>query len=238
MTKLGFLFLGCAACWGEGPIPEAPTGVQVVLSVPPPDDASSCGPQKYIGDVSIADDILNVVFVPYFPPSCGGIQQRLDVEGAHVQLGNGERTPFVAGTSQGGATTRVAGNGAHSIWASNSNVMGGTQLIDVGGIPTFDIDIDISGGGAPVPAGAAIDATHAFVVASSGASNIDFNNPEWPCCGGGDTGAMGARGWQIDLTTQPPTPVALNVASDAELFYANSLKTALVANSSTLFYAT
>lgn len=236
MTKLGFLFLGCVACWGEGPVPELPDGVDFVLAEAPPEE---CGTAKYIGDVAFVDGDLLALLYTWTEPSCGGGNtsgSRLPIDGRRVPLNGATASSFEPGmTQQGTASARVGGTAGRSVWANSPNAMDGTALIEVGGVPDLTASLNYSDS-YYIPTGIVVDPLFGYVVATHGATNIDFNNPEWPCCGGSDMGNYKSKGWIIEWAN-PGTAIAPQLLDPAtEAVYADSIKAGLVANTTHLFY--
>jgi len=255
MTRLSnVLLLACSACWGEGPRPQPPTAVEVVYTTQP--DLDSCNPSltRYLGDLAIADDVLATLEYQWHYPECGqpsGVNYELG--GNNVPLDTRPTRPFNVGNTKGYPNARVATANGRTFFAINRDEMQAEMKINYGMTTTDNVTYanEMTGltGSVHSPSGVIADSTYLFIAVTAGAytdNGIDFNSPEWPCCGapGNNNGATPHNyGWRVPIAellppSQNPDPPEATMDLGAEPLYTGTLKTGMVANTSTLIFVT
>lgn len=236
MRTLLFTTVLLGGCFGEGPVPSQPTGVTILYTVPPPTADSRCSMSLYLGDLAINSDHGYAFHLPYQPWNCNNNSSgppQIDVPVVQFPTKSAEtaRQVEIAGRSNFGSQQRVAAAGSNAAWVF---IDSSQSKVDVHGVPSLNTAIQTNMGFyGPV---AMTGDTTAFYVA--GEQNTmttggyrDVDDPQYPCCG-----PLAVPG---DITSQvyAVTPAgAVTTLPFAPKFYTQTLKNALVNNTTSLFY--
>lgn len=247
MKRFAVISIACSACWGAGPTPTSPSNAEIIFKVPPTYNVEFCGSNDrypYVGDVAFGGAFAYVTEMQFQPPqnncdgnSGGGDMTPKPVPVHRIALDSGGGPSFTAGTSNGTITTRVLGTPSHGGWVHAPNDGTRLEVRGIDGPPEANLPYN---GGFYLPVGLAGDDAHAFVIATTGApsSNQDVNSPRYPCCsntGGNNPSSPASAGWKVpwDDTSGP-----VQISLPTEMYVINdSLKSGVVANSTTVFYA-
>lgn len=247
MKRFTLIAIASSACWGAGPTPTAPSNAEIIFKVAPTYNVEFCGSNErypYIGDVAFGGEFAYVAEMLFQPPAfncdgnSGGDDMTLEPVPVHrIALDSGDGPAFTAGTSTGTVTTRVAGTPSRGGWVHSPDDGTRVELRGIGGPPEADLPYS---GGFYVPVGVVGDDTHAFVVATTGASGVtpDVNSPRYPCCTSGtntNPSSPASVGWKVswELTE---TPIQISLPTETYVIN-DTLKSGVVANSTTVFYA-
>jgi len=233
------LLLAVPACFGEGPEPTMPTDATVLFHVSVPLD-QFCSNSRFIGDVALGTGKGYALTVPYLPSygNCGN---------------NGGQAPqAVIPVSYFGTTTTTVG-AIGNAGQSDPNSPNHPRLAAAGDLVGWSyIDRTMQTGGEVVvgtssmttkipmtagffmPIAMTADPTTFYVggVMSNGTTgkNSDVDDPTYPCCGPFSyPGDINGHIYAITggtVTTLPTAPK----------FNYNTLKSALVSNSTSLFF--
>lgn len=203
--------LALAGCFGDGPVPSKPEQATVLMQLAAP-SSRECDQKQYIGPIAL-----------------GGTYGYAGVETYQPQIGcdfDGQSSPFTtevplwqfpkdgsapaaaigaaAGSSDGTYSPRLQGLANNVIWLASPGNMGGTAALQVGGtVADFMLDVPTSGG-FYAPLGILWDGAYVYIAASNGSSGkAEPNNPNYPCCGPGNTGQQGALVARIDPDADP-----------------------------------
>ena len=244
MQRFTLLLIACSACWGAGPTPTSPSGSEIIFKVPPTYRSDVCTNERYpyIGDVAFGGEYAYVTEMHFSPPTndCGNIGGGMttDLVPVHrITLATGDGPTFMVGSSQGSITTRVVGTPARGGWVHSPNDGMRMEFRGLGGPPERDLPYS---GGLYLPVGLVGDDTNAYVVGTTGASNVipDVNSPRYPCCYTGGSNTMQASvGWKLAWEDDGSvSPIQMSLPTEKYVI-GDTLKSGVVANSSTLFYA-
>ncbi len=183
VTRVAIAALGLAACFGGGPTPGLPAGVDIIYQTPPPAGACSA---TYIADISLAGDNGIAATAPYTPwnSNCQGTATGPVQVVSFPKTGGDGAMLAVTGNGNTIATPRVAASGAAAAWAYWDSANGN---LDLGPSNTM-IPPGNGGGPQPQPGGLVIDTSAspaiAYVAGWNPPTNVVVTNPTFPCCGG------------------------------------------------------
>lgn len=222
------------ACFGEGPMPTAPTGATTVFYVNR-EASQPCGTAWYIGDVALGDEDGYALTYQWYPPNnCGGGGGNQNTYEVPVhrfdKLGGDTEMIGMAGKTSGAENARLAALGSSVAWAyDNANTS--MTAMPVGGVG-FSGMLPYSGS-AFSPVAMTADPTGIYVIGHTFLTGTNINNPSYPCC---DTGSPGgepmSRAWKLEPTATTGTGLAFAPTT----FYSAGLKSGLSSNDTTLFY--
>jgi len=190
-----------SACFGDGPMPSAPSGATVLFSAPP---SQNCSPGSYIGPISLGPDKGYTSILQYNPvggDGCNGggggpITAAQDVfafDLAHAsvtQVGS-------AGASNSGAHVEVAAVGSGVAFAYNDTNAGSasTQVIVDPGHLTYGHNQ-----GTEVPLGIVALGSDVYLATMSNANTTggtDLENPTFPNGGNGGFNNGSGSIWKV-----------------------------------------
>jgi len=246
MKRLTLLLVALAGCW-DSPTPELPSGVDVLLSEKPVYNANCGDPAaRYIGDVAFGDGYIYAVTYQWQAPTdgdnCGGNQETFDVPVIRRPLpgSGGQPDTFDAGKSSSGTvSTRVAGSTTRGAWVHTPNDQSGT--IEVSNDPGQTVEpliISTTGlGGLFLPMGFVADDTYGYLVATTQQMlTRDVNEPRYPAgaANGGVQPAPVSLARRIEWSNNAVVSITM---PNGMYSIGDTLKTSLVANTTTLFVA-
>jgi hypothetical protein len=181
-----------SACFGDAPMPSAPSGATILFTSTPPSD---CSQGTYIAPVAVGSNQGYVSFLPFQPASCGGggggnqqVAQTVFTfsleTGTLAMLGS-------AGQSDYNGHVQIAANGSAGAWAYN---VPGMQQVYVGPAGT-----PLGGGtGNQVPLGIASIGDNVYVAtADGGSTGNDVDHPNFPNSGTPSFSGTSGTIWQI-----------------------------------------
>lgn len=241
MRQLALLLL-IPACFGEGPEPTLPSEATILFSVPRPTQ-QHCSNSRFIGDVALGTGKGYALTLPYVPNNnnCGDsgpggapvitipVSSFGMTTSSSIQVGTaGQSDPY------SGTRPHIAAAGDLAAWTYLDRTTSQSGEVVVSTSAQLTTKLPMSNGFF-LPIAMTADATAFYVagVQTSGfnGKSSDVNDPTYPCCGTyGTPGDISSHIYKV-------TPAgAVTTLPTAPKFNYLTLKSALVSNSTSLFF--